>query len=67
MDKLTLPIPDSGGPPSYDKKDLLFTRQSDGGFVLSLGTADNKKDWVRSSQAISGHRRMTSGRQWGVF
>lgn len=67
MDKLTLPVPGSGGPPAYDQKNLLFEKQSDGSFVLRLGTAIEKGRWVKASQSIGGHRKMTSGREWGVF
>lgn len=67
MDKLTLPVPDSGGPSDYDHTNLLFEKRSDGTFVLKLGTANEKGRWVKTSQSIGGHRKMTSGRQWGVF
>jgi HKD family nuclease len=67
MDKLTLPVPGSGGPPNYDGANLLFTKQIDGSFLLALGSSAQKDAWVRASRAIEGHRSMTSGRQWGVF
>lgn len=67
MDKLTVPVPGSGGPPSYDNQNLLFTRQPDGTFVLSLGSKTDKSAWKNASIGVDGYRKMTSGRQWGVF
>jgi len=67
MDKLTLPVPNDGGPSTYDQKNLLFEKQSDGTFVLTLGTNTTKARWVRASKLAGGHRVMTSGREWGVF
>ena len=67
MDKLTLPVPDNGGPASYDGKNILIEKRSDGGFVLTLGAHSDKNRWIKRSQAIEGYRRMSSGRQWGVF
>ncbi len=67
MDKLTLPVPGSGGPHRYDGKNLLFVRQNDGSFRLTLGTSVEKAGWLRASLGVGGRRRMTSGRQWGVF
>lgn len=68
MDKLTLPIPGSGGPPEYDQKNLLFAKRPDGSVVLSVGSGRDKTAWIRRSRAIGADRRMSrSGRQWGVF
>ncbi len=67
MDKLTVPVPGSGGPPSYDNQTLLFTKKPDGGFVLSLGSAADKAAWKKASLAIEGYKKMSSGRQWGVL
>lgn len=68
MDKLTLPLPGAGGPPSYDGKTLLFTRLKAGVFQLDLGTAAQKRDWIRKSKAIAAkHKMPAQGRRWGVF
>lgn len=68
MDKLTLPMPATYGPPQYDNQNLLFTRISADLFSLVTGTEAQKKRWRSKSQAIDGHFLMaTGGRQWGVF
>ena len=67
MDKLTLPIPGAGGPPSYDQQTLLFTRLSAGSFRLDIGTPAQIRDWIRRSRLIDGAYTMQGGRQWGVF
>lgn len=67
MDKLTLPIPDIDGPPSYDNRYLLFSAIGPGRFDLTVGTSADKSTWLRKSKAIGGQFKMKSGRQWGVF
>lgn len=67
MDKLVLPIPGAGGPPSYDNEYLLFRRAKPGVFELTLGTRTLKAQWLRRSAAINGAFKMQSGREWGVF
>lgn len=67
MDKLVLPIPDSGGPEAYDNQHLLFKKLKPGVFDLSLGTKTMRSQWQKKSEAISGDFKMTSGREWGVF
>jgi len=68
MDVLTLPVPGNGGPPSYDKKNLLFQKQAKGTVVLTIGTQTEKSEWIDASRAIDGYHQMTgSKRQWGVF
>jgi hypothetical protein len=67
MDKLVLPIPDDGGPESYDNKVLMFERISSGNFKLVLGTEKDVPRWKKKSQQINACFKMTGGRQWGVF
>jgi HKD family nuclease len=68
MDKLTLPMPATFGPPHYDNQNLLFTRVSTDLFALKTGTNAQKKSWRVKSQAVSGDFLMASGgRRWGVF
>lgn len=68
MDKLTLPVPGAGGPPSYDNRNLLFTRVRPGVFKVELGTSSQKTSWLKNSNAIGASFSMLpSGRQWGVF
>lgn len=68
MDKLTLPMPGTDGPPAYDNKTLLFTRESPGRFTLRFGDATKRSQWAHASNAIDAAFTMKSGgRQWGVF
>lgn len=67
MDKLTLPIPGSDGPPSYDNTTLLFTQVAPGRFTLTIGNASKRGQWEKASKAIDGAFTMSSGRKWGVF
>ena len=67
MDVLGLPIPGEEGPPEYDNKVLLFTREPDGLFVLKVGSPADVRSWPKRSDRIDGSAEMTSGRQWGVF
>lgn len=67
MDKLTLPIPGSEGPPAYDNKCLLFTKVKPRLFRLTLGSQSDRATWLKNSKAIDGAFKMGSGRQWGVF
>ena len=67
MDKLNLPIPGDLGPPAYDQEVLLFEQVGPRSFNLTLGSAANKKSWVKRSKAIDAHFKMASGRMWGVF
>ncbi|MGU3539678.1 hypothetical protein [Methylobacterium sp. A54F] len=68
MDKLTLPIPDAGGPPTYDQQNLLFKRIGAGSFELFLGTERDKSSWIERSMAIHASYTMPpDGRQFGVF
>jgi hypothetical protein len=67
MDKLNLPMPGSDGPPSYDNQCLLFMRMTPKVFRLTLGAKSDKAAWLKSSRAIDGAFKMSSGREWGVF
>jgi len=67
MDKLNLPIPGEGGPPDYSHTVLLFTRQSDGGFRMRVGTPDEARAWRRRSRSQETLFRMRGGREYGVF
>lgn len=67
MDVLTLPVPDAGGPAKYDQETLLFEKQANHSFVLSLGTTKDIRQWQQQSRKIDASFAMTSDRQWGVF
>jgi len=67
MDKLVLPIPGAGGPPTYDKKCLLFRKTKPDAFELAVGTKTLKSQWLKRSDAIDAAFKMQSGREWGVF
>lgn len=68
MDKITLPVPGVSGPPQYDDRNLLFTRLGPSLFRLQLGTAAEKREWIRRSTAIEAlHVMRPLGRRWGVF
>jgi len=70
MDVLTLPVPGSEGPETYDQKTLLFQEKVDSRgslFDLTLGTTREVQEWRRRSRAINGLVTMTSGREWGIF
>ena len=65
MDKLNLPMPGSDGPPSYDNQWLLFRRMAPKEFRLTLGAKSDRATWLKSSRAIDGAFKMSSGRKWG--
>lgn len=67
MDKLDLPIPDREGPPSYRNQTLLFTREADGTFQMTVGTPDQIASWKRNSQELGSSFQMRRGREYGVF
>jgi HKD family nuclease len=67
MDKLVLPMPGTDGPDSYDGELLLFEQVGLNRFRLSLGTTQDRSDWLRRSRLVGGAFTMSSGRQWGVF
>ena len=67
MDKLTLPIPNDGGPPAYDQTFLLLERVQSDKFHLTLAKAGDKKRWKNRSESIGGYFEMNGGREWGVF
>ena len=68
MDKLTLPIPGSGGPVNYDGKTLIFKRLGPSLFGLDVGTKAQRRMWVKRSREIGALFEMAGGeRCWGVF
>lgn len=67
MDKLDLPIPDQEGPPSYSHQTLLFTREDDGSFRLTVGDATDIATWKARSREMNTLFAMRSGREYGVF
>lgn len=67
MDKLVLPIPDDGGPSSYDNEVLIFEKTGPGGFEVGIGSPAEIRTWKRKSERINASFRMTGGRAWGVF
>jgi hypothetical protein len=70
MDVLTLPVPDAGGPESYDNETLLFKRRVDSRgtwFDLSLGSGSEISKWKKKSTTNGTLFRMSSSRAFGVF
>lgn len=67
MDKLTLPIPHNPGPQSYENTTLLFTRNTNRVFDLTVGNARQKRLWQQQSRVANGLFQMVGGRQFGVF
>lgn len=67
MDKLDLPIPGQEGPPTYRDQTLLFTREPDGSFRMTLGTSEEIANWKRRSQTRETSFQMRGGREYGVF
>ncbi len=68
MDVLTLPLPESEGPPKYDKQTLRFEQTGLRQFRMTVGDRGNAASWKRRSKVVDGHFRMsTGGREWGVF
>ena len=67
MDRLNLPIPGAGGPPTYRDSMLLFTRRPNGAFNLEVGSASQIRAWKTRSRRQGTLFAMRGGRQWGVF
>lgn len=67
MDKLNLPIPGSAGPPSYKDSTLLFERESDGSFKLTVGTPEQIRFWKTLSDEQGSKYQLRSGREFGAF
>lgn len=67
MDKLTLPIPEDGGPPAYDQTVILLERVQPNRFHLSLAKGGEKQRWMNKSKSIDSYFVMNGGREWGVF
>lgn len=67
MDKLVLPIPGDGGPPTYDQTILKFERIGSDSFLLTVGTSATLREWKRKSQQVGALFAMSGGREWGVF
>jgi PLD-like domain len=67
MDKLTLPIPGDGGPPTYDQSLILLERVQPDKFHLTLAKAGDKQRWKNKSKSIDGYFKMNGGREWGIF
>ena len=67
MDKLDLPVPDKEGPATYRNQTLLFTRESDGSFRLSVGSTAEAAAWKHTSERNGTLFGMQSGREYGVF
>jgi HKD family nuclease len=68
MDRLTLPIPVTEGPPKYDNENLLFRRLGAGKFELIVGSKAQMGVWNKRSKAIDASFKMASGgRAWGVY
>jgi HKD family nuclease len=67
MDRLSLPIPGEEGPSAYLGTTLLFERQLDGSFRMTVGTSAQVRSWKARSQRQATRFVMQRGREWGVF
>lgn len=70
MDVISLPVPETPWPSTYDDKTLLFTKVSRGSalhYSLTVRAASGAKPWRDASSARRTSYAMRSGRQWGVF
>lgn len=70
MDVISLPVPETPWPPTYDDKTLLFTKVSRGSalhYSLTVRSTASAKTWRDASSARGTSYAMRSGRRWGVF
>jgi hypothetical protein len=70
MDVITLPVPESPWPTSYDDRVLLFTKATRGDalrYVLTVRSDAGARVWRSSSKNQGTSFSMRSGRRWGVF
>lgn len=67
MDVLTLPVPGSGGPPTYDNRILHFERRDDGTFTLRVLPKSSRSLFRKRSMRLDAAFKMSSGRQFGVY
>ncbi len=71
MDVLTLPLPGSEGPATYDHKTLCFEQVGLRRFRMIVAPR-TRTSWKRRSKSVDGDFRMKGngkkpGREWGVF
>ena len=67
MEKLILPVPDNGGPVSYDNKILHFRAVAPRRFELRVLPKGQIGQFRKRSKAVDGAFKMKGGREWGVF
>ncbi|MFD1506063.1 hypothetical protein FE374_18325 [Georgenia yuyongxinii] len=70
MDVITLPVPESPWPTSYDDRVLLFTKAARGDalhYVLTVHSDAGARAWRNASKTQGTSFSMRSGRRWGVF
>lgn len=70
MDVITLPVPVSPWPASYDDQVLLFTKVTRGNalhYVLTVRSDAGARTWRNASKKQGTIFSMRSGRRWGVF
>ena len=70
MDVISLPVPESPWPTSYDGRVLLFTKVARGEalhYVLTVHPAVGARAWRNASTKQGTTFSMQSGRRWGVF
>ena len=69
MDRLSLPVPGlRGWPARYDNETLLFTKSSDGSFLVAMASGGDRTRWKRQSKSNGFVISMpNSKREWGVF
>lgn len=67
MDKLNLPPTNNPGPGTYVNKTLLFRRNADETFEMTLGSKADIAEWKGRSRQQGTLYRMQGGREYGVF
>lgn len=70
MDVISLPVPASPWPTSYNDRVLLFTKAARGDalhYVLTVRSDAGARAWRNASKKQGTSFSMSSGRHWGVF
>lgn len=67
MDKINLPIPGNGGPPTYDNSVILFERIKVDEYRIKLGNPREIAEWKSVSQKKDLIYRLSGGREFGFF
>ncbi len=67
MDKVNLPVPGEGGPPSYDNTYVHFERLGPGRFKIIVPRSDEWKAWISESRRQGMLYEFTGGRKYGFY